>query len=882
MKKRRRPQLRACTICHKPGHNKARCPIFLATQKTEEAPKKSAIKMVLYEKKQAIRSPYVVDLKQNNNPWSEIATFSPENSQAQELETKQKITKEVIIATKVNLKPKKDFLRNYIFSRIDSWQEGRKAAKEMARMERAMKKNQVETAKAPIAEKILREESIEKTNITVKNKTINESVDKITPEPIIDLTIFDIDDSAENIASNKIKTEPTLPLKNLIFKLSWRTAVFLFICIIPFQAHSYYQSVKITTSEIAAEGTQGFMALQESTAAILSADIMSAEHSVAEALKKFENAIQAIQDNHRLLQKIVSAVPILSNEVQSRQKLITAGQKIALGNQYLIQGISESQTNNNETLTQRIKILTQFLEAATPNYNDALEDLSSVDEKVLPFEYQAAFKDFRILFAAVLDDLNNIIDLGKVVDEIFGGNGYRRYLVVFQNPHEIRPSGGFLGSFALIDIKDGKIVGLNIPPGGSYDLQGQLDVSVEPPVPLLLTNRRWEFQDANWFADFPTSAEKMLWFYRHARQITADGVLAINATVLERLIAILGPITDETRSITLTSSTAITQIQHIVEEGPEKADNRPKQIITDLAPQIISYIFSASPSKTMPLMVNLAEALEGKEVQAYFTDKETEDTIKSFGWSGQILPIKPEQDYLMVVNTNIQGQKSDAQIKQTINHEVVVTDDGSIIDTVVITREHTGDPSQKLYGSTNINYIRVYVPKGSELINAGGFTWPDERKFRAPLTGSVKDEFLLAIEKEIRIDAQSGTRITEEFGKTAFGNWLILEPGETRQVQFTYQLPFRLKLDEPSQNPENNLFRKIINENYFTSRYQLVVQKQSGVKSSFESQIIYPAPWHPNWTDGNNTTLASNGIAIGPIDLNKDEIWSLLMRKDNN
>lgn len=81
----------------------------------------------------------------------------------------------------------------------------------------------------------------------------------------------------------------------------------------------------------------------------------------------------------------------------------------------------------------------------------------------------------------------------------------------------------------------------------------------------------------------------------------------------------------------------------------------------------------------------------------------------------------------MVVNTNIGGGKSDANIKQTVEHQAVVQSDGSIIATVIITRAHEGiDDSDSLLGQLNSNYIRVYVPEGSELLDSGGFVYPDE------------------------------------------------------------------------------------------------------------------------------------------------------------
>jgi hypothetical protein len=436
-----------------------------------------------------------------------------------------------------------------------------------------------------------------------------------------------------------------------------------------------------------------------------------------------------------------------------------------------------------------------------------------------------------------------------------------------------------MGSFALLDIKDGEIVKIDIPAGGTYDLQGQLSEYLVPPAPLLLSNKRWEFQDANWFPDFPASAKKILWFYRHSRNLTADGVIAINASVLNRLLSIIGPIAEQNRNIVIDKENALVTIQNIVEYGPEKKANKPKQILSDLAPVFINNFKKMKAGEVLPMLANLQEALQQKEIQSYFTDTKTENTIKEFGWGGEILNTNPDQDYLFVVNTNIQGQKSDARIKQTVSHQAMVQSDGTIVDSVVISREHTGNIEEKMYGQTNIDYLRIYVPAGSELVRASGFIWPDEQSFKAPESWYEKDIMLNELEKEVGIDSKSGTRITSEFGKTAFANWIITEPGQTTQVQFIYKLPF--KAWEQPKGPSLNNWAKIFQSENPSSKYQLVVQKQSGIASNFNSQIIYPEGWSPIWQNGDGVTLATNGAAVNSAELNNDKIWSLIMRKDS-
>lgn len=720
---------------------------------------------------------------------------------------------------------------------------------------------------------------------------LTEKPHTVTPPPTATTAKTDfvknkINTLAEKIS--KIKNSQTHTVKKISYKIRTVAApkhlvsislAVLLLLFIPSHARTYYSNLKSTTNQIANNSTAGFSALHDSTSALISGDLPTAQNSLTSALENFDQAVNTLNTKYSFLQKVISSVPVMNREIKSRQQLITAGQEISLGNTYLLKGLSDIK-DTSSTLTENLSVLSNHLNFSIPHYQNALTDLSQVDSDVLPFEYQETFKEFRVLFNLYVKDLENIHKLTTAVQEIFGGKGLRRYLLIFQNPAEIRPTGGFVGSFALIDIKDGNIVKMDIPAGGSYDLQGQLTEHVTPPTPLLLSNKRWEFQDANWFPDFSASAQKMLWFYRHSRNVTADGVIAINASVLNRLLAITGPITAVDRGLVIDKNNALETIQHIVEFGPEKKSNKPKQILSDLAGIFIENFKQMKPQDVLPLLVNLEASLQTKEIQSYFTDENTQKTITDFGWGGTITETKENQDYMLVVNTNIQGQKSDAKIKQKISHQAVVQTDGSILNSVVISREHTGTAGETLYGQTNINYLRVYVPQGSQLIRASGFIWPDEKMFKAPEDWYKKDIFLSQLETETGIDPSSGTHITNEFGKTSFGNWTITEPGQTTDVQFIYKLPFKAWKDDKKSNLDN--WAKIFQSQHQASNYQLVVQKQSGINSLFESQIIYPNQWSPAWQNGSDVSVAPNGISVKQTILDTDQIWSLVMKKNEN
>jgi len=636
-------------------------------------------------------------------------------------------------------------------------------------------------------------------------------------------------------------------------KFAYGIIMIIVLTTLPFPAVGYYSSVKDTSARVVEASTNAFLSLQSSTVAAMNADLGQAEYDLNAALESFQTANLILDKEHRALRYVASMLPIIGRQVKSRQHLLVAGHHLALGNTYLVKGIEEINKQSALSLGDKIELLANYLRNAAPQYEEALAELSGVSAEVVPVEYQESFGDFKLLFAAFVNDLRDLTGLADALETGFGHDQLRRYLLVFQNNNELRPTGGFIGSFALLDAQKGKIVNLDIPGGGTYDLQGQLDAYVKPPLPLQLLNKRWEFQDANWFPDFPTAAKKMEWFYQHGRGATVDGVIAVNATVLERLLSVLGPAQSADKNLVIASSDAVEKLQRQIEFDYDKNENKPKEILSELAPQILAGFGNLDTIGVMRLVSELEDALRKKEIQLYFNDESAQAKIVEFGWAGGINSVVAGQDYLSVINTNIHGQKSDAKIKQSIEHQAVVQPDGSIIDTVFVRRAHSGIAGVPLYGVNNVDYLRIYVPEGSELLEAGGFTFPPEDVFKVPEDWYKDDVDLAAQEREIGIHPQSGTRITSEFGKNVFGNWVMVAPGNTVTAYFVYRLPFKAG-----------------------SRYSLLAQKQSGIESDFTTQVIYPDGWSPVWSADEGMQLASNGASYSGK-LSEDKVVGVVM-----
>ncbi|MCK4799815.1 hypothetical protein KAS31_02460, partial [Candidatus Parcubacteria bacterium] len=210
--------------------------------------------------------------------------------------------------------------------------------------------------------------------------------------------------------------------------------------------------------------------------------------------------------------------------------------------------------------------------------------------------------------------------------------------------------------------------------------------------------------------------------------------------------------------------------------------------------------------------------------------------------------------------------KTDAVMDEQINHETEILENGSIINTVTITRKHLGGNSDfDWYNRVNSDYLRVYVPLGSILLEAKGQTI---QEYKPPVDYSdfKTDLDVKKIENTIKVDPDSGTHIFEESGKTVFGNWVYVSPQETTKIIYKYRLPYRINFDSFTKPAD---------------KYNILVQKQLGSKgSSFTGTIKLPEKWKTVWRsqDLNIKDLNENIIET---DLKTDQIYGIVFTNEN-
>ena len=158
-------------------------------------------------------------------------------------------------------------------------------------------------------------------------------------------------------------------------------------------------------------------------------------------------------------------------------------------------------------------------------------------------------RDARDLMAAPLVQYGPVLDqyvsLQSTLPGILGWGEEKRYLVLAEDPAELRPTGGFAGTYGILGFKDGRIVERAFHDVYQLDLKPGLPY-VLPPDGLknhLLGQFSWQLADANWSPDFPTSAQDAIRLYTlESGDSNVDGVIGITTYALDHVLNVIGPV----------------------------------------------------------------------------------------------------------------------------------------------------------------------------------------------------------------------------------------------------------------------------------------------------------------------------------------------------
>lgn len=453
---------------------------------------------------------------------------------------------------------------------------------------------------------------------------------------------------------------------------------------------------------------------------------------------------------------------------------------------------------------ERIQVAVKTMKALTPKINEmstSIETMRKELDQIDPNRYPT--KIGKTVVRARLVEMKDVIDnaanlfvnaqpLLVNLPAMLGEPSMRRYLVLFQNDKELRATGGFLTAYAVFRIEKGKMILENAT--NIYDLDNALKKKFPAPREISTFHKgvyNLYIRDSNLSPDYKASMQKFLEMYETAAGVEdVNGIIAVDTHVLVEALKILGPETIGGRVFSADTDKrcdcprAVYELEDYSTRPVNYVRTERKDIIGILLQQLMQKALGVSPSQYWGKLFQmlLAEVNE-KHVMAYFMKAEEQKASESFNMAGRIMTATETAtlldykegngwDYVHLNNSNMAGAKSNMFVSEKVTKDVTISGDTVTTKlTVDYKNPYKGSDCGLESGGLCLNaplrnWVRVYAPSGSTLVESKGIIAPADGKSKQ------MDTFT-------------------DLNKTYFEGFLIVNPMGTARIEVTYTSPVK-------------------------------------------------------------------------------------------
>lgn len=495
-------------------------------------------------------------------------------------------------------------------------------------------------------------------------------------------------------------------------------------------ATATYAAWRVTSA--ASSAADGKAALVRAEARLDKRDIAGATASLRDAGRDFDRARRQLDTLGPLL-PLGRAIPFVRVQVRGTEAFVHSGELLAQAGLHLTSAAGKvlEPADPNVPVTSAVGSLREVHTAMVKGV-DALD--RSIDEIAALNGYRLVgpLADARADLAERLPRVRRQAGRAAGGVEAFlafaGADGPRRYLVFSQNPDEVRPTGGFIGTYGVIAASPDGIVlkryaGIEewihapqhksavVPP---EDAPTPFRI-VEPEMPQRLAN-------VNATPDWPTAARLATELWQRGGEEPVDGVLSFTPDALARLLEVLGPVEVPGFGETVTAENLVERVDfHTHQEPPEVVGGR-KRFVTVTVGVVVDRLLRAPASKWRGLAEALAASFDSQEAMAWSKDRRVATVLQGFGWDGSFLGA--DGDFVGVSEFEY-AAKNGRGLRRTYDHHVQLQADGSARVTTSMTIENT-QPFDPRYNLDSLSYVVLYGPRGAELASGTDETFAAE------------------------------------------------------------------------------------------------------------------------------------------------------------
>jgi len=432
-----------------------------------------------------------------------------------------------------------------------------------------------------------------------------------------------------------------------------------------------------------------------------------------------------------------------------------------------------------------------LIEAALPLLSQASPSLADAGRRLTAVrEVRRQIQRDRLIppMARLVDRLDKGLALAETAlalaaqaPRLLGAERPQTYLLLAQNNDELRATGGFITSIGVVTLDKGRIAQLDMMDSYSADNWNVPKPASPEPMARHMGILLWVTRDTNWSPDFPTSARAAADLYGRDHNVAVDGVIALDQTAVQLLVAAIGPLQVAGDPQPVTGDNVLIKMRQswseTLQNSVQAAIYHRKDFIKEVALAMRQRLENDPASLRLPdLGRALYQMLTEKHLLVYLADPTAQAALSRGGWANALTPTA--DDTLLVLDTNMGYNKANLYTDKSIDYrvrlnrgnlsqaEAIITwtnRSPRLLPTCILDKNPAiytekgsyDDLTQRCYW----NYLRLYVPRGSLLV----------------LCEDAPDQ---------RLDSSDPT-----LPYTVFSEYLTVATGETRSTRFRYWLP---------------------------------------------------------------------------------------------
>jgi len=296
-----------------------------------------------------------------------------------------------------------------------------------------------------------------------------------------------------------------------------------------------------------------------------------------------------------------------------------------------------------------------------------------------------------------------------------GESGPKRYLFLSQNPDEVRPTGGFIGTYGVLTAEAGKM-SLD-----RYDaIENWIAAHPQADVPPAQAGSPYQYQNpplrrtianVNSGPSWPDAAQLAMSLWKAGGEAPVDGVISFTPGFMARVLAVVGPVDVPGYDETVTAENIDARLDYYAHQVVPAAGTGRKDFVAAVAEQVMHKLLDAPASQWEPLGRAIGQAFDAHQALAWSADPQVAGVLRERAWDGAFVPTTGD----FFFNSEFEYvAKNGRGIRRAYDHQVVVNPDGS----ARVTTHLTVTDTEAYNPTTNVStlaYMTIYGPQGAAL-----------------------------------------------------------------------------------------------------------------------------------------------------------------------